>query len=87
MLEVPAQKLLAKWLKANGVTQDVFAKNFGELNQSSVSSWIRGTSRPLPPFRTVIQAVTGIAEDEWLTADERRKRDSLLRAANRKFGT
>jgi hypothetical protein len=83
MVEVPAQKLLLAWLTNNGVTQTEFAANFGDLKQSSVSSWIRGTARPSPGYRTVIEALTGIVEDEWLTPEERKERDTYMRAAAR----
>jgi hypothetical protein len=83
MVEVPAQKLLLAWLTANSVTQTEFAANFGDLKQSSVSSWIRGTARPRPAYRTVIEALTGISEDEWLSPEDRKARDTYMRAATR----
>jgi len=42
------------------------------ITQSAISAWVRGTSRPEPVMRAVLERVLGISVDDWTTAAERR---------------
>lgn len=68
----PARDALLAWLgvQAPGHSQAALAQVLG-LNQSSVSLWVSGRSRPEPPMRKALELVTGIPEDDWLTLEER----------------
>lgn len=71
--EVPATKKLARWLKDLGHTQAALAEMLG-TSQPTVSSWVRGTSRPDPVFQMALERVTKgtVLQVDWLTAAERK---------------
>lgn len=69
-----------------GKSQSAIARELTEsgatASQSAVSAWCRGSSRPEPPLRKVIEAFYGIGEDDWLTDEEREfVRRSIARRA------
>lgn len=55
---------------ASGCTQTALALRL-QVNQSSVSSWLRRVSRPEHHHRIAIARISGIEEEAWLTDDER----------------
>lgn len=48
------------------------------VNQSTVSRWLSGESRPETGFASLVKAIFGIPEDAWLTAEERARREALV---------
>jgi transcriptional regulator with XRE-family HTH domain len=75
-----APALLGKWLKKKHVSQQVFAERLG-LNQSSVSNWLREITRPDETHQEIIETITGISRDSWMTTEERRERDAKIKHA------
>jgi transcriptional regulator with XRE-family HTH domain len=67
-----ARAALIAWLDSDeeGRSQAALAKDL-RINQSSVSLWVAGRSRPEQPMRVALFFLTGIAADAWLTDEER----------------
>lgn len=74
-MRVPAKKKLRDWLKDNGWSQRKLADTVGVEEQSSVSRWCDDAAkeRPTERRRELIEGLTGISRDDWLTADERKE--------------
>ncbi len=79
MVKTKARRALIRWAaqEPKARTQTWIAQQCG-LNQSSVSSWFRGTSRPEPPLREVLLSLTGIPTADWLTKKEREQREEAV---------
>lgn len=83
--DTPGRRKLKQWLAAPERSQSALAPLL-EVEQSAISGWVRGTSRPSAEIREALRLVTGIAETHWLTDDERaflarvRKRVTSARA-------
>lgn len=78
MHECVARLKLVDWLANDGRSQAELARLLG-VSQPAVYNWLRGTSRPEPPLRAVLEELTGIPVGEWETGEERAKRESALR--------
>jgi DNA-binding transcriptional regulator YdaS (Cro superfamily) len=59
-------------------TQKWLADQLG-VSPPSVFAWLKGRSRPEPPSRTAIEALTGIPVDDWWTHSERAAFDTTVR--------
>lgn len=60
--------MLCHYLKSR--SQAALAADLG-IDQSSISAWVRGTSRPEPHFRHALARITLIPFDAWYSAEER----------------
>lgn len=69
---VPGIELLRAWMAEEPTkrTQTFVASMLG-VTQPSVSQWLREVARPEPPQRAGLRLLAGIADDAWLTDDER----------------
>lgn len=66
------RQLLCKWLRANkgqNASQSSLARAM-KIGQPSVSSWCRGVNRPDIHRRNLLELITGIPADSWLTPRE-----------------
>lgn len=61
---------LGAWLADPQHSQSALAAEL-RINQSSVSLWVRGRSRPESYLRDCLSLIIGIASHEWDTEDER----------------
>jgi transcriptional regulator with XRE-family HTH domain len=68
MVETRGQSALTRYLAEN--TQTSVAKTLA-VEQSTVSLWKRGLTRPEPHHRRALELLTGIPEADWETDDER----------------
>ena len=67
----PARDALESWISAKpGRSQMKLSKIVG-CHQQAISFWVRGVNRPDMANATALQIVCGIAESDWLTAEER----------------
>lgn len=79
MTRTDGQRLLREWLAADtSRSQSSLAKALG-LNQSSVSDWIAGISRPDTVMRAALHERCGIDEATWLSTSERKQLSRLRR--------
>lgn len=76
------RELLNAYLAADRNRSQVSLARVLDINQSSVSGWCRGTSRPESPHRTALLRIAGIPEDAWLTGIERRALAKAIAAAD-----
>lgn len=74
MTNTRGRKQLNLYLESH--SQSELAELIG-INQSSVSLWTRGLSRPEGPHRAALKKIAGIPEEEWETDGERRARERL----------
>jgi len=65
-----ARDALEAWLAQPGRSQRKLSKLLG-VHQQSVSFWVRGVNRPDYHNMIALRMIVGIAEDDWITADER----------------
>lgn len=79
MVKTKARRSLIRWAgqEPKARTQTWIAKQCG-VNQSSVSSWFRGTSRPEPPLRGVLFTLAGIPTADWLTKEEQGQQEEAV---------
>jgi transcriptional regulator with XRE-family HTH domain len=69
--DTPGRQALQKYLEAETLrSQNWLARLLG-VGQQTVSLWMRGYNRPGFAHMAMIQLVTGISPDLWLTDDER----------------
>lgn len=71
-LETEGRRLLVQWLAAPSDpprSQSSLSRQLG-LNQSAVSQWVRGLSRPDAHMRDVLELVCGIPARAWQTSAE-----------------
>ena len=65
----------------SGEGQSKLAKHITDagapITQSAISAWVRGTSRPEPVMRAVLQDLFAIPADDWTTRSERRILDRV----------
>lgn len=80
----PALALLSAWLTQH--TQGELARSL-EINQSAVSLWVRGQSRPSGYMREGVELVTGIPAGAWNTRDENRLLARVRRRRSRATAT
>lgn len=71
MHATPAQEVLAEYLAAERSRTQVWLARVLGVSQSTISIWIRGKSRPGLGYALMIQYLTGIPADMWLTEAER----------------
>lgn len=83
-MRVPAKQKLQTWLTSKGWSQTKLAGLVG-VKQSAVSRWCDESSkdRPTGPRQELLEALTGIPRDEWLTAKERRDASKVEGAIRR----
>lgn len=67
----PAGALVAQARERAGMSQEALARVL-EMNQSAVSNWERGRSRPQAHRRTAIEQLLGVPSEAWLTTAEKR---------------
>lgn len=60
---------LERWAETPGNSQGALARALG-ISQPSVSSWVRGTSRPEGHLREAIEMLIGIPVAWWATDEE-----------------
>lgn len=60
---------LERWAETPGNSQGALARALG-ISQPSVSSWVRGTSRPEGHLREAIELLIGIPVAWWATDEE-----------------
>lgn len=74
---------LTEWRAANATerTLTAIARSLG-CAHTTVMRWLDGTSRPDAEQRVRLHALTGIAPDEWRTADERASKVEPLALAD-----
>jgi hypothetical protein len=68
--ETPALDDLLAWQARENLGTGGVAKALG-CTESQACRWLKGDSRPSPPWRSRIRKRLKIAEDRWLTHDER----------------
>ena len=74
-----AAKLLREMVAPrHRITQSRIAK-LCDVSQQAVSGWLCGRSRPAEHLRPLLEAWTGIPVEAWLTDEERRAKDRVLR--------
>lgn len=71
MTRTKGRSALAAWLGGDGRSQSALARQLG-VRQSSISGWVRGTSRPEHHYRLALQRMVGIDPAAWMTSDEAR---------------
>lgn len=83
-VKTEGQRRLIEWLDTEvdvesepKRTQQLIATKLG-INQSAVSAWRRGVSRPEPHFRDALKELCDIPPSCWENADERRLRENAL---------
>jgi transcriptional regulator with XRE-family HTH domain len=78
-IKTEGQRRLLAWRGKNPErTQEFIGEKLG-INQSAVSAWCRGTSRPEPHFRQALKLLAGIPEDSWETREETKLRETAIR--------
>jgi len=66
----PARDALEAWLSQPGRSQRKLSKLLG-VHQQSISFWVRGINRPDYANMIALRIIVGIAEDDWIAAEER----------------
>lgn len=79
MTDTKGRRLLNRWLKENGVTQQDFADMVG-CKQPSVSAWCTGDSRPIGLLRTATCEIIGCEESDFDWPQDKRRRQALAKA-------
>lgn len=69
MKESRGSRLLGKWRKARGLTQQRAAELIG-CDQGKYSQYERGTARPGLHRAVVIRSVTGVPVEDWIVSRE-----------------
>jgi transcriptional regulator with XRE-family HTH domain len=71
MIRTPARRALKSYIESKrGLNQSQLARKLG-ISQPSVWAWLVGASRLEEPRRRVLERITGIPADDWLTTKER----------------
>lgn len=79
MAKTDGRKQLASWIRGDVTrSQAVVARALG-VSGPAVSAWIRGVSRPEQHHRLMLERLTGIAPEAWLTAREVKVLEESLR--------
>lgn len=68
----PGAENLRAYFQPNRMSQAEIAKRLG-VTQQAVSSWVSGRTRPPAHHRKALQQLVGVAEDDWLTDEERQQ--------------
>ena len=76
--ETRARHELARWLTGSpSRTQTALAETL-RVEQPLVSQWLRGTARPSPKLRAMIEKRCGIPQVSWLDIEEFLEVEQLL---------
>lgn len=73
----PGAELLKAWLQDKNLTQAALA-DLLEVQPSAVANWACGWARPDDVTRVVLEDLSGISQDRWLTKEEWAKLRNLL---------
>lgn len=78
---VNGRKLLLKWFRDDeSRTRVGLGARVGVTGQA-VSRWLSGSARPDDEVRVLLEHVTGVPADSWMTASERERRKAALARA------
>jgi ribosome-binding protein aMBF1 (putative translation factor) len=66
-----ARIALEEWFASNEERSQTWLAARLRIQQPNISQWLRGTARPSPKLRRSLELICGIAQDDWLDADER----------------
>ena len=79
MKDTPARRYLHDRMTELGLSQVALAGLLG-INQSCVSQWCRGMTRPALHHCVMLLVIMGIPMEDWLTPDQRERLSEALGA-------
>lgn len=76
-----ARIALEEWFARDTERSQTWLAERLNIQQPNVSQWLRGTARPSPKLRRSLELICGIAQDDWLDADERAEVHQIAKSA------
>lgn len=75
--ETKARHALARWLDERPTRTQTALAEVLDVEQPLISQWLRGTARPSPKLRAMLEKHCGIPQAYWLDPSELREVEQL----------